>query len=196
MIGDLTPLQQKRRNAILETARRHFSHIGYHDTEMEAIAKDAQVGKGTLYRYFENKQDLYLKTIRFELESLHAFIDDSLKEVDDPVEFVEGMIHCYIDYIEHKENAFDIIILSTTSMLEEVAHVVKSVQSKYHKRFAKRIRAGIDSGVFQDIDPYITLHTLSTGLIYLLFQHTKYGTFSTQDIESSVKKLIVTGLTS
>jgi len=36
-----------------------FKDKGFHNTKMEDIAIDAKVGKGTLYEYFENKQDIF-----------------------------------------------------------------------------------------------------------------------------------------
>ncbi|HHZ02882.1 MAG TPA: TetR/AcrR family transcriptional regulator [Tissierellia bacterium] len=49
---------QKRKD-ILKSARTLFKDKGFHNTKMEDIAIAAGVGKGTLYEYFENKQDIF-----------------------------------------------------------------------------------------------------------------------------------------
>lgn len=51
--------KNKKRQDILHSAMTLFRNKGFHNTKMEDIAIDAGVGKGTLYGYFENKQDIF-----------------------------------------------------------------------------------------------------------------------------------------
>src|SRR5262249_30145308 len=47
-----------KRQRIIEAARARFRHYGIAKTTMHEIAQDAGVAVGTLYRYFEDKDDL------------------------------------------------------------------------------------------------------------------------------------------
>ena len=60
-----------KRLAILSAAARQFARRPYREVLLEEIAADAQVAKGTLYLYFENKADLYLALV---FESLAPLI--------------------------------------------------------------------------------------------------------------------------
>lgn len=51
--------KNQKRQDILHSAMALFKDKGFHNTKMEDIAMDAGVGKGTLYGYFENKQDIF-----------------------------------------------------------------------------------------------------------------------------------------
>ncbi len=51
---------QLRRNIIIEAAEELFLHQGYDHTSMEEIAHKSEFSKGTLYNYFNSKEDLYL----------------------------------------------------------------------------------------------------------------------------------------
>lgn len=51
--------KNQKRQDILNSARVLFRNKGFHNTKMEDIAIDAGVGKGTLYEYFKNKQDIF-----------------------------------------------------------------------------------------------------------------------------------------
>lgn len=55
------------RRAILQAARTRFLHYGFKKTTIEEIAMDAGVGKGTVYLYFDSKDDLLL-TIATEVK--------------------------------------------------------------------------------------------------------------------------------
>src|SRR6478609_3638280 len=44
---------------ILSAATRLFGTQRFHEVRMEDIASEAEVGKGTLYRYFADKEELY-----------------------------------------------------------------------------------------------------------------------------------------
>lgn len=52
----------QKRSDILTSARALFKENGFHNTKMEDIAQGAGVGKGTLYEYFKNKQEIFDET--------------------------------------------------------------------------------------------------------------------------------------
>jgi AcrR family transcriptional regulator len=52
-----------RKNQILDCSKRIFSEKGYYETYVEEVIKEARVGKGTFYRYFKNKEDLFISLL-------------------------------------------------------------------------------------------------------------------------------------
>ena len=61
--------------AILQAAAELFTEKDFHQVLMEEVALRAQVGKGTLYRYFPAKEDLYLATIFAGWDQLHTELE-------------------------------------------------------------------------------------------------------------------------
>ena len=51
---------EKRKQLILDCAKRLFSHYGYYRTQISDITKEAKIARGTIYQYFENKQDIFI----------------------------------------------------------------------------------------------------------------------------------------
>ena len=45
---------------VLDAAARLFGTQRFHEVRMEDIAAEATVGKGTLYRYFNDKEELFV----------------------------------------------------------------------------------------------------------------------------------------
>ena len=58
----------ERPSALLEAALDAFAHHGFHATRLETVAEAAGVSKGTVYKYFENKEDLLRKALEHRLE--------------------------------------------------------------------------------------------------------------------------------
>ncbi len=52
-----------RKNQILDCSKKIFSEKGYYETYVEEVIKEARVGKGTFYRYFKNKEDLFISVL-------------------------------------------------------------------------------------------------------------------------------------
>ena len=63
---------QEKELAILDAASRVFAGRPFHEVLIDTIAADAGIGKGTIYRYFETKEDLYFATVVHVMESLAA----------------------------------------------------------------------------------------------------------------------------
>ncbi len=62
-------LVQKRSVQILEAAARVFAQRGYHAATTKAIAAEAGVSEGTIYNYFQSKEDLLLSIPRLMSET-------------------------------------------------------------------------------------------------------------------------------
>lgn len=63
---------QEKELAILDAASRVFAARPFHEVLIDTIAADAGIGKGTIYRYFETKEDLYFATVVHVMEALAA----------------------------------------------------------------------------------------------------------------------------
>lgn len=53
--------KKARREEIVQAALRIFAAKGYEAATLDEIAEAADFGKGTLYNYFPNKEDLLLR---------------------------------------------------------------------------------------------------------------------------------------
>ncbi len=55
-----------------------FASAGYQATKVDAIAAKAQVSKGLIFKYFGNKEQLYLATLRQAYDRLMAIMDEAV----------------------------------------------------------------------------------------------------------------------
>ncbi len=83
-----TPRQCDRVACILQAARQAFAENAFHEVLMDDVAKEAGVGKGTIYRYFPDKESLYFAVIFDGVEDLQRRIQTTLPDRGD----VEGTV--------------------------------------------------------------------------------------------------------
>ncbi|HVV18880.1 MAG TPA: helix-turn-helix domain-containing protein [Pseudonocardiaceae bacterium] len=96
---------QRNRDRLLEVAVRAFSHDGP-DVTLEAIAKEAGVGIGTLYRHFPTREALVEAAYRNELAKLCDSTPDLLR-AQSPDKAIRTWMDLFVDYMTTKRGMSD-----------------------------------------------------------------------------------------
>ena len=65
-------LPPARQQAILSAALEEFAAHGFHDASLNRVIESAGISKGSMYYYFDGKEDLYAHVVRVELEQMVA----------------------------------------------------------------------------------------------------------------------------
>ncbi len=81
------------RKAILEAAITLFGSKGYDQTSIDRLAREAGVGKGTIYSYFCSKSEILLAFCEDELEFLH---DEMKRNINDDTPLLEVLIEIFL----------------------------------------------------------------------------------------------------
>jgi AcrR family transcriptional regulator len=101
---------EQLRDDILDKAIRLFARQGYPDTDLQVLADQVGVGKGTLYRHFGNKQALFLAAADRVMRSLRRHVDDRIAGVDEPLERITAAIRAYLEYFHEHPEAVEMLI--------------------------------------------------------------------------------------
>ena len=101
---------QVRREAILEAASRLFAEHGFEGLDTQHLADDLGVGKGTLYRHFKSKRDLFLAAADRAMRQLREQVDASVEGVTDPFARISKAIHAYLQYFETNPGSVELLI--------------------------------------------------------------------------------------
>ena len=91
-----------RERRIIDAAAEQFRTVGYEETKIENIARDAGVSVGTVYNYFENKSDLLLTLV-----TLHdRFVEREIEEMlgNPPANLVDGVCGIFFAMTSHSLN--------------------------------------------------------------------------------------------
>lgn len=122
-------LHEQRREAILASATLLFARHGYAETEVEWIAQDLGLSKGTVYRYFSTKQELFLAAVDYGLNRLRKQIDHV--EAADPLAKLEKAIAAYLAFFRANPAVVELLIQ------ERAAFRDRNTQPAYFARRAK-----------------------------------------------------------
>ena len=194
MIGELTEAQKQRKHKIILAAKKHFSLVGFTEAEMDKIASDAGVGKGTLYRYFKNKEDLYLHAVEHMLEIFFDSVYKATEKIENPVEFLLTYIESSIDHHCRYREGYDLVIRSGASLLDSVIDLLSKMQKDYYAKFDRIITKAIRDGIFRPFKTDIILKIFDASGAYLLHEHLKRGKYDREEISECLKAILLNGL--
>jgi TetR/AcrR family acrAB operon transcriptional repressor len=97
-------LSEWRHQEILEAARRIFARLSYAATNVEEIAKEAGVAKGTVYLYFKSKEETLAAVLANDLEGL---VKKTIEGMSIPKTFAERLtvfLNLRVDYLQHNQD--------------------------------------------------------------------------------------------
>jgi AcrR family transcriptional regulator len=94
------------RMAIVRCAAEVFSEREFHEVLTDDIAQRLGCGKGTIYRYFGSKEELYLAAIRDGLDGLHAAVTAVLQQEAPLPTTIETVARTMINYFWRRRDFF------------------------------------------------------------------------------------------
>lgn len=148
-----------KKGLILRSAEKVFARNGFHKTQMDDIAMDAGIAKGTVYLYFKNKEELFVAI--FENIHMQALkIIETIKNL--PVNPVEKLSLFIKNQLEVCKKNIGLFIM----MGHEIKHMDRSVTSRTHKLIIQKhkkiilllssiIKNGIKKKYFKTVDPLL-----------------------------------------
>jgi TetR/AcrR family transcriptional regulator, fatty acid metabolism regulator protein len=101
-----TPLQADK---MLDAAARLFGHQRFHEVRMEDIAAEAAVGKGTIYRYFNDKEELYLALLARSSRQYVERLREKVVETEGARAQLEALVEHIIAFFDEQPHLLDLI---------------------------------------------------------------------------------------
>ncbi|MBF9132023.1 TetR/AcrR family transcriptional regulator [Plantactinospora sp. S1510] len=139
---------QRNRDRLLDAALRAFSREGPEAT-LDAIAKDAGVGIGTLYRHFPTREALVEAVYRNELDRLCDAAAELLQSMP-PDEAIRSWMDRFIDYMTTKRGMADALRALIASGGNPYAHTLDRMTAAISSLLAAGAAAGT---IRSDVEP-------------------------------------------
>jgi AcrR family transcriptional regulator len=99
-----------RRADILSAAEKVFAARGFYGSTMDEIAKRAEFGTGSLYKYFRGKNDLYFSLIDEKVAEITRLVRAELDKDLPPLERIASALDLQLAFIQRNRDFFKIYI--------------------------------------------------------------------------------------
>ena len=167
-----------RKHSILNAAEKIFFKRGLESITIEEIAEEAELAKGTIYRYFQSKDELILAITLKAARIFNSIGEKQINACSGTWDKILAAIKTYQIFYTDYPDYFNLFIMWDTIKINFDFVDEQSVHAEYlnetnrmHENFLKIIETGIEEKVIREIDnPRKTL---------FIFMTTIFGYFRT-----------------
>jgi len=152
------------REEILSAAEKVFAAKGFFPTTMSDIARKAEFGTGTLYKYFKSKEELYFTLIDEKVEEINRLVKAELSQKISAVERIKKAVGLQFEFMERNRDFFRIYISERNrfewTVKDDLGKGFHEKMVTYINILADVIRQGIKGGEFRPLNPVDLAHAL------------------------------------
>ena len=103
-------LQERRRAEILDTATAVFAENGFAAADVQEIANKTGVGKGTVYRYFPSKEELFLAAVDHGMRNLKLAVDAAAASAKQPLDRIAEGVLAYLTFFDERPEIVELLV--------------------------------------------------------------------------------------
>ena len=174
---------------IINAATKVFAKKGFFHAKVSDIAKEAQVADGTIYLYFDNKDDILISLFEEQMTVVLENMMAQLAQEEDVVRKIEKFALTHLKLIELNKNMAEIIQVELRQSTKFMKEYKNEKFLQYLNVIAEIIREGQAKGIFKnDVIPGVAKRAFFGALdemsrFWVLSTHKKY------DIETAAKQI-------
>lgn len=166
-------IPQEKRTRILETAMEEFARCGFENANTNVIAQKAQISVGSLYKYFLNKEDLFLSTVRYCSAALKETLEEIMEGEEDILIKVEKALRAIQRHSRENRSMIHLYNEMTTNsnselMLQSVDEI-EGMTSRMYTDLVERLQK--EGEVRKDCDPGMFAFLLDNIFIVMQFSY-------------------------
>lgn len=166
-------IPQKRRHKIIDVAVHEFAHKGFDNANINEIASSAGISVGSIYKYFDTKEDLFLTCVHFGVKTLEAVLDEVIASPGDLLIKTERIVRIIQAHSREQEN---LIILynemtseSNAKLTWKLAAEMEAISAKVYTSLLRQAREA--SELKDDISPELFAFFLDNLFMMLQFSY-------------------------
>lgn len=186
----------ERKHAILQAATQSFSMFGYKGTTMEQVAKLAKVGKGTVYQFYESKEELLQEAVLLMIAEMKKEME---AHFDPELSFMENVHQAIMRLLTYREQH-----LLFAKLLEEerqlgtpeVIAIIKTINQEIITYVSEKLRLAVKLGEIHPCNEEVVAFLLLKAYLALAgdWQLTYNEPLSEGVIAEVIQQTIIKGL--
>jgi AcrR family transcriptional regulator len=160
--------KEEKRALIIEAAAKVFARRGFASTLMAEIAIEAGIGKGTLYEYFDSKENLFFAVFEWFVQATEAEAKVSISALGGSAsERLDALSDSLMSSWAQMEDMYSLVMefwsaSASSQMRERFKQAFKNGYSDFRQIVSTLIRDGIERGEFQ---PHVDIDSVAAALV-------------------------------
>lgn len=187
----------QRRQEILEAARLEFFERGFHRPTVDDVATRAEVSKGTIYLYFESKEEILAHLLLEGLDLLLSQMEATANPNLHPEQALRKLADAYLHFCQLHPSYFRLIMAFDRGRFEE------SISSELYQQvlnqslrglelLAQTVQMGEEKGVFCTHDAWQAAGSIWAALngVLVLMAHPLRQRLLRSDLETMFQAML------
>jgi AcrR family transcriptional regulator len=166
--------------AILDRATEVFAESGFQNTDMQVIAARAGVGKGTVYRYFRSKEELFMAAADGAMKKLEAHCFRAVEDAHGVTDLIWRGGLAYAEFFRDHPHLVEIMIQERATFRGSTPDTYGAYRDKNRGILEEALRDAIGRNVVRPLD---------VRAANVAFGNLLYGTVVCACLEGSNEKL-------
>jgi len=138
-----------RKEDIMKAAANLFSQKTYHDVTMDQIAEEVGIAKGTIYLYFESKENLYLGILEHTHETIESILVKEIEKNDPAPQKLKKVLTLIFQFYFQNRDVLRILTRDETRLIREHFDFTERWRHRRIKLYRKILEKGIKEGSFR-----------------------------------------------
>ena len=152
----------EKREIILKALERVLQNRRYDEVTLEAVAEAGGVGKGTIYRYFEDKEDLFFQLVQGQLQSeVDAVLAVGASERSPREQLVAAAEAISEHILRHHSTIRTAMGVCVATQRDGCREIMGRHHTRVYEALAKIVQNAVDAGVIRpdvDVGQFLNLY--------------------------------------
>ncbi|MGD9127484.1 MAG: TetR/AcrR family transcriptional regulator [Planctomycetia bacterium] len=147
--------QDPRKKSILDEAIRTFAELGFRGADVQVIADRVGIGKGTVYRNYGTKEELFWAAVSEVDARLRLDINEVLqKKLPETVEdFLRTVAVSYAEFFEKHPDCLELNVLARSEFRGSIPQTQQEMYQREIDLILNWFQEGMDRGELKAMDP-------------------------------------------
>ena len=156
--------REERQIDIIKAAIRVFSEHGFDGAKMEYIAKEAGIGKGTVYEYFESKDRLFEEILKVSIQEFRLGLKESLEQGETIEERLQSCSRCHAEFLSGHMDIVQ-IAMQVSTLSREIRAQLFAEHNIILKQYTEMVQeAKLKGEIRADLDAELASYCIAGSL--------------------------------
>ncbi|MHB1138395.1 MAG: TetR/AcrR family transcriptional regulator [Microthrixaceae bacterium] len=153
--------RDRQRQRIVDTTMALVSEHGLSDVTMAQVAKQAGIGRATLYKYFPGVEEIVAEHVLQTVRSHHSVLEQAIAGVDEPVDALRACLTILLEYFGSEGHRSASTSVNPEQFSPEVGRDVREAFARMHGLLTELVVDAQDAGRLRDdVDAHFTAQLL------------------------------------